>query len=69
MSKQPASRACYPPIVPYTCSNVRLSCRHLAEAIKTLDLSTLVPFPTFNGSRFRELLDEEMGYTEPTKVL
>ena len=38
------------------------------QTIETLDLSTLVPFPTFNGSRFRELLDEEMGYPEPTKV-
>ena len=36
--------------------------RDLAEVVETLDVSTLVPFPSFDGSRFRELLDEEMGY-------
>ncbi|KZT09468.1 glycosyltransferase family 1 protein [Laetiporus sulphureus 93-53] len=34
----------------------------LPQAIETLDVSSFVPFPQFNGSRFRELLDEEMGY-------
>ncbi|PCH38035.1 glycosyltransferase family 1 protein [Wolfiporia cocos MD-104 SS10] len=34
----------------------------LPEAIVSLADAKLVPFPPFNGSRFRELLDEEMGY-------
>lgn len=34
----------------------------LPQAIETLDDSKIVAFPPFNGSRFRELLDEEMGY-------
>ncbi|RDX56706.1 glycosyl transferase [Lentinus brumalis] len=38
----------------------------LPEAIEGLDKSTLVPFPQFDGSRFRELLDEEMGYQDHT---
>ncbi|KAI0636901.1 hypothetical protein C8Q77DRAFT_532261 [Trametes polyzona] len=33
----------------------------LPRAIETLDTAQLVPFPQFDGSRFRELLDEEMG--------
>jgi len=36
----------------------------LLETIETWDPSTLVPFPAFDGSRFRELLDEEMGFVE-----
>ncbi|KAI0928491.1 hypothetical protein AcW1_005721 [Taiwanofungus camphoratus] len=36
----------------------------LQNAVEALDDSKLVPFPPFNGSRFRELLDEEMGYIE-----
>lgn len=36
----------------------------LPQAIETLRDSKLVPFPPFNGSRFRELLDEEMGYVD-----
>ncbi|KAI0748184.1 glycosyl transferase [Daedaleopsis nitida] len=35
----------------------------LPRAIENLDASTLVPFPQFDGSRFRELLDEEMGFS------
>ncbi|TBU35911.1 glycosyl transferase [Dichomitus squalens] len=34
----------------------------LSKAIETLNTSALVPFPQFDGSRFRELLDEEMGF-------
>ncbi|KAI0079904.1 glycosyltransferase family 1 protein [Panus rudis PR-1116 ss-1] len=34
----------------------------LPKAIETLEPSKIVPFPVFDGSRFRELLDEEMGY-------
>ncbi len=41
-------------------------CSDLPEAIEGLDKSTLVPFPQFDGSRFRELLDEEMGYQDHT---
>ncbi len=37
-------------------------CSDLPQAIERLDTSALVPFPKFDGSRFRELLDEEMGY-------
>ncbi|KAH9951221.1 glycosyl transferase [Amylocystis lapponica] len=36
----------------------------LSETIETLEAARLVPFPAFNGSRFRELLDEEMGFAE-----
>ncbi|THG99195.1 hypothetical protein EW026_g3118 [Hermanssonia centrifuga] len=39
------------------------SVQDLPQAIQTLDPSTLVPFPSFDGSRFREILDEEMGYS------
>ena len=42
--------------------------RDLAEVIETLDVSTLVPFPSFDGSWFRELLDEEMGYPTGTQA-
>ncbi|EKM55600.1 glycosyltransferase family 1 protein [Phanerochaete carnosa HHB-10118-sp] len=38
----------------------------LPQTITTLDPSTLVPFPKFDGSRFRELLDEEMGFALET---
>lgn len=41
----------------------QLSCRDLSQTITALDTSTLVPFPSFDGSRFREILDEEMGFT------
>lgn len=34
----------------------------LPEAIKTLEPKQIVPFPVFVGSRFREMLDEEMGF-------
>ncbi|KAH8107101.1 glycosyltransferase 28 [Cristinia sonorae] len=34
----------------------------LPETIQTLEPSDFVPFPQFNGSRFREMLDEEMGF-------
>lgn len=36
----------------------------LPQAIEKLDPAKLVPFPQFDGSRFRELLDEEMGYVD-----
>ncbi|RPD66207.1 glycosyl transferase [Lentinus tigrinus ALCF2SS1-7] len=39
----------------------------LPQAIEGLDTSTLVPFPQFDGSRFRELLDEEMGYYDHSR--
>ncbi|KAH9946059.1 glycosyl transferase [Epithele typhae] len=35
----------------------------LPQAIEKFDISTLVPFPQFDGSRFRELLDDEMGFS------
>lgn len=35
---------------------------NLAKTIETFDPSTLVPFPQFDGSKFRRLIDEEMGY-------
>ncbi|EMD38396.1 glycosyltransferase family 1 protein [Gelatoporia subvermispora B] len=34
----------------------------LPQTIRTLEDTKLMPFPPFNGSRFRELLDEEMGF-------
>jgi len=34
----------------------------LPQAIEELNPSDLVPFPAFNGSRFREMLDDEMGF-------
>ncbi|EIM89907.1 glycosyltransferase family 1 protein [Stereum hirsutum FP-91666 SS1] len=36
--------------------------RELARTIRELDISTIKPFPAFDGSRFRRLLDEEMGF-------
>ncbi|KAI0780861.1 glycosyl transferase [Trametes elegans] len=36
----------------------------LPKAIEKLDTTQLVPFPQFDGSRFRELLDEEMGFVD-----
>jgi beta-1,4-N-acetylglucosaminyltransferase len=36
--------------------------RGLAETLRTFDTSTIEPFPPFDGSRFRDLLDEEMGF-------
>ncbi|KZT67772.1 glycosyltransferase family 1 protein [Daedalea quercina L-15889] len=35
---------------------------NLAQTIESLDEVSLVPFPQFDGSRFREMLDEEMGF-------
>ena len=43
-------------------STLMLPYSDLPKAIENLDASTLVPFPQFDGSRFRELLDEEMGF-------
>ncbi|KAI0670315.1 glycosyltransferase family 1 protein [Trametes maxima] len=37
----------------------------LPQSIEKLDATELVPFPQFDGSRFRELLDEEMGFVDP----
>ncbi|CAL1704487.1 unnamed protein product [Somion occarium] len=34
----------------------------LPKAIESLEPSGFVPFPVFDGSRFREMLDEEMGF-------
>jgi hypothetical protein len=34
----------------------------LAESIMDLDTSILVPFPQFDGSKFRRLVDREMGF-------
>jgi beta-1,4-N-acetylglucosaminyltransferase len=34
----------------------------LPETLLALDKSRLIPFPPFDGSRFRDLLDEEMGF-------
>ena len=42
-------------------------CSDLPQAIEGLDTSTLVPFPQFDGSRFRELLDEEMGFHDHSR--
>ncbi|KAI0278085.1 glycosyltransferase 28 [Russula aff. rugulosa BPL654] len=34
----------------------------LAQSIMDLDTSILVPFPQFDGSKFRRLMDREMGF-------
>ncbi|KIJ69232.1 glycosyltransferase family 1 protein [Hydnomerulius pinastri MD-312] len=34
----------------------------LAATIASFDPSTLIPFPAFDGSKFRRLVDEEMGF-------
>ncbi|KAI6045659.1 glycosyl transferase [Pisolithus marmoratus] len=36
---------------------------NLAATISTFDPSSLIPFPPFDGSRFRRLIDQEMGYS------
>ena len=52
---------------------LRLGCLHdayrnlacsseLAQSIMDLDTSILVPFPQFDGSKFRRLVDREMGF-------
>ncbi|KAH7924579.1 glycosyltransferase 28 [Leucogyrophana mollusca] len=38
------------------------SVRDLPETIAKFDPSSLVPFPPFDGSKFRRLVDEEMGF-------
>lgn len=43
-------------------SNFIFDIRKLRETIEEFDPSLIVPFPPFEGSRFRELLDEEMGF-------
>ncbi|KAI0046710.1 glycosyltransferase family 1 protein [Auriscalpium vulgare] len=35
----------------------------LPQTILDFDASALTPFPAYDGSRFRKLLDDEMGYT------
>ncbi|TFK43002.1 glycosyltransferase family 1 protein [Crucibulum laeve] len=37
-------------------------CRDLAKTIETFDVSTIVPFPPFDGSKFARIVDEEMGF-------
>jgi beta-1,4-N-acetylglucosaminyltransferase len=34
----------------------------LPDTIIDMDVSTLMPFPAFDGTRFQNLLDETMGY-------
>jgi hypothetical protein len=34
----------------------------LAQSVMDLDTSILVPFPQFDGSKFRRLVDREMGF-------
>ena len=34
----------------------------LAQSIMDLDTSSLVSFPPFDGSKFRRLIDREMGF-------
>ena len=34
----------------------------LARTVSTFDARTLKPFPEFDGSRFRNILDSEMGF-------
>lgn len=36
---------------------------NLAATISAFDPSSLIPFPPFDGSRFRRLIDQEMGYS------
>ncbi|KAI6150554.1 glycosyltransferase family 1 protein [Pisolithus tinctorius] len=36
---------------------------NLAVTISAFDPSSLIPFPPFDGSRFRRLIDQEMGYS------
>lgn len=34
----------------------------LPETITNFDLKSIVPFPPFDGGKFRALLDKEMGF-------
>ena len=54
-------------------SELQLGCLHhayrniacsseLAQSIMDLNTSILVPFPQFDGSKFRRLMDREMGF-------
>ncbi|KIJ16891.1 glycosyltransferase family 1 protein [Paxillus involutus ATCC 200175] len=38
------------------------STHELAATIASFDPGTLIPFPSFDGSKFRRLVDEEMGF-------
>ncbi|KAI0818779.1 glycosyltransferase 28 [Irpex lacteus] len=38
--------------------------QNLLPVVEKFNRATLVPFPAFDGSRFREILDEEMGYPD-----
>jgi beta-1,4-N-acetylglucosaminyltransferase len=38
------------------------SCSAFAQDIRNFDPASLAPFPAFDGSRFKNILDEEMGY-------
>ncbi|KAI0273555.1 glycosyltransferase family 1 protein [Gloeopeniophorella convolvens] len=41
----------------------------LARTIAELDTSELVPFPPFDGGRFRRLMDREMGFEDEVEEL
>ncbi|KAG8217754.1 glycosyltransferase family 28 [Butyriboletus roseoflavus] len=40
----------------------------LPATIASFDLNALIPFPAFDGSKFRRLVDEMMGFTGPGHV-
>jgi beta-1,4-N-acetylglucosaminyltransferase len=44
------------------CFYIDICSSELAQSVMDLDTSTLVPFPPFDGSKFRRLVDQEMGF-------
>jgi hypothetical protein len=43
-------------------SNIHYISSELAQCIRDFDKNALIPFPTPDPSRFRGILDEEMGF-------
>ncbi|KAF9510637.1 glycosyltransferase family 1 protein [Hydnum rufescens UP504] len=46
----------------HSCALFRHTHRDLVEAIRSLEVESMTPFPRYDGSRFQTILDEEMGY-------
>ena len=39
-----------------------IRCSELPQALETITSKELTPFPPFDGSKFAQILDEEMGF-------
>ena len=50
------------PLITHIEKKILLASSELAQSIMDLDTSILVPFPQFDGGKFRRLMDQEMGF-------